>query len=304
VSEDLPKVSIVTPSYNYAQFLEETILSVLNQGYPKLEYIIIDGGSTDGSVDIIRKYQDKLTYWASEPDRGQSHALNKGFARATGALLGWLNSDDVYLPAALSVAGRAYSQHPGSCIAGPVVNVDLRSGEERFIPQRGITLENMVKFWEHLYSWHQPGLFFPRSVYELVGGVDGSLGYAMDHDLVCRLLQHCQVAYVDQPMAKFRLHTASKTCTAWDQYVLELSAVSQRYWPLVGHIDRGNHDRFLAEQLVSLAADSLRRRPRHAAKLFTDTVRVCPSGVPGAVLGVLERNARRRLSSLRRHNRP
>jgi glycosyltransferase involved in cell wall biosynthesis len=286
MTEDLPLISIVTPSYEQGAFLEETILSVLDQGYPKLEYIVIDGGSTDGSVDIIRKYQAHLAYWVSEPDQGQYHALQKGFARATGELLGWLNSDDTYLPQALMTAGKAYAQHPGKCIAGPVINVDLRSGRETLIPQYGITFDNMVKFWEQNYSWHQPGLFFPRFAYELAGGLDGSLDYAMDHDLVCRLLQHCQVVYVDKPIARFRLHGASKTCTAWHHYMLELSQVSQRYWPMVEVVDRTAHDRYLAERFVVLALRSLPRHPRQAARLFRRSFEVCPTAGPRVALRV------------------
>ena len=106
-----PRVSIVTPSYNQGQYLEETIRSVLLQGYPDLEYIIIDGGSTDESVTIIEKYAPWLAYWVSEPDRGQSHAINKGFARATGEIYAWLNSDDYYWPGAIVIAARAVLQH-------------------------------------------------------------------------------------------------------------------------------------------------------------------------------------------------
>jgi hypothetical protein len=289
MTEDLPSISIVTPSYNQASFLEETILSILNQGYGNLEYIIIDGGSTDGSVDIIRRYQDRLAHWVSEPDQGQYHALQKGFSRAKGDVLGWLNSDDAYLPGALSTVGKAYREHPGSCIAGPVMNVDMRSGTETLVPQFGITFENMVRFWELKHSWHQPGFFFPRATYELVGGVDGSLNYLMDHDLTCRLLRHCQVVYVSEPLARFRLHDASKTCTAARAMLLEVSAVSQRYWPLLKSVDSGRHNRFVAQRLAGLALRSLPRRPGEAAQLMLESIRRSPAAMPGGVLRVAKR---------------
>lgn len=123
----LPKISIVTPSYNQAQFLEETILSVLKQDYPNLEYIIMDGGSTDGSVDIIRKYEDKLAYWVSKPDKGQADAIYRGFEKSTGEILGWINSDDYYLPGAFNAVGRFFQLKPTTkFLVGNVLIVDSK----------------------------------------------------------------------------------------------------------------------------------------------------------------------------------
>jgi glycosyltransferase involved in cell wall biosynthesis len=125
-----PRITVVTPSFNQGAYIEETLRSVLLQGYPNLEYIVIDGGSTDGSVETIRRYARWLDYWVSEPDRGQAHALNKGFARASGDVLGWLNSDDVYLPGALKQVGATGVAFPGTILAGDVINFFEESGRE------------------------------------------------------------------------------------------------------------------------------------------------------------------------------
>lgn len=209
-----PRISVVTATYNRAEYLEETIVSVLEQNYPALEYIVIDGGSTDGSVEIIKKYEKHLTYWESEKDRGQGHALNKGFRKASGELLGWINSDDFYLPGALEEIGRVYRESEGSVIAGPVINFNELTGETRLIRPQNITYEKMFEFGllsRHNVVWHQPGIFLPRKSFEAAGGIDEQWYYLMDHDLYMRILKHTAVVYADKPLVKFRVHPDAKT---------------------------------------------------------------------------------------------
>ena len=255
-----PRISIVTPSFNQGKFIEETIRSVLLQGYPDLEYIIIDGGSSDSSSEIIVKYEKWLTYWISEPDRGQSHALKKGFSKSTGDILGWLNSDDIYRHNIFKQIGIAYRSNQGSIIAGKVLNFDNDNKQETIIEQHNITLENMVKFWEHEYSWHQPGIFFPRYAYEKAGGLDESLRFYMDHDLICRLLQYCRVTYIEDIVACFRLHETSKTCSIFDYMLEELSLVSKRYWQLIASIDTVLANKRIGGMYARSFLDRLHRR--------------------------------------------
>ncbi|MCB0194135.1 MAG: glycosyltransferase [Anaerolineae bacterium] len=226
-----PQISIVTPSYNQAQYLEETIRSVLLQGYPNLEYSIIDGGSSDGSVEIIRKYEPWLSYWVSERDRGQAHAINKGFARATGDLLGWINSDDMLLPGALRQFGRSFSKHPESILLGDIINYREYLGLQKLDRQKNVSFKTILEPWRYDMHWQQPGVYFPRKVFTQIGLFDENLHYVFDWDWMCRALQKFDVHYLHIPVAQFRLHYQSKTVADAAQWESEELEVLQRYWP-------------------------------------------------------------------------
>ncbi|MEQ1945799.1 MAG: glycosyltransferase family 2 protein [Bryobacteraceae bacterium] len=211
----LPRITVVTPSFEQARFLERTIVSVLEQGYPNLEYIIIDGASTDGSVAIIQKYAESLAHWVSEPDRGQAHAILKGFARATGEILCWLNSDDVFLPGALLEAGRYFAEHP---------QVEAVNGGAYVMDETG--RPKLDGFWTYSlgvaasysrFRWYgQDGVFqqstlWRRSAYEAVGGINESLFFIMDKELFTRLAQRRRFARIPRLLAAFRVHPECKT---------------------------------------------------------------------------------------------
>lgn len=227
-----PLISIVTPSFNQGRFIEETIRSVLSQGYSRLEYIVCDGGSTDDTASVLDRYIAELAYCVSEPDFGQAHAINKGFAHANGDVLGWINSDDLLLPGALLQIADAFVPECDVLYAGPVREFDDR-GMVRLVGQDALDFANLVRFWRRRGEWHQPGVFFSRSLWRACGPLDESLHYAMDYDFMCKALQRARVVPLASTVAAFRRHEASKTCSAAHGFYAEALAVSRRYWTAV-----------------------------------------------------------------------
>ena len=205
-----PRVSIVTPSYNQARFIEETLRSVLLQGYPNLEYIVIDGGSTDSSVEIIRKYAAWLAYWVSEPDRGQSHAVNKGWKRATGDILAYLNSDDFYLPGALNRAVMAFEEYSSAVVYCDGLWTDEFGRKVKIL--KGGQLDAKQLIMGSTVDIPQPTAFIRKEAIQSVGGLDESLHMAMDFDLWLRLALRYPLKYIEgEPWAAFRSHSTQKT---------------------------------------------------------------------------------------------
>lgn len=234
-----PRISIVTPSFNQSGFIEETIRSVLLQGYPNLEYMIFDGGSKDGSVEVIEKYSPWLAHWTSEPDRGQAHAINKGFSRSTGSLLAWINSDDYYLPDVLRLFAKSHLSRPIAILMGDVENFADGTDEFWLTEQFNVSFKNIVHPENEPWSWHQPGLFVPKILNVEVGPLDETLRYTFDLDWLLRLLKTAEVYYLHRTVARFRVHNAAKTTADYPAWVKEGHQLLQKkYWPMFPGINR------------------------------------------------------------------
>lgn len=222
----MPRITVVTPSYNQAEYLEETIRSVLLQGYPNLEYIIIDGGSTDGSVDIIRKYEPWLAYWVSEPDNGQSQAINKGWQRATGEICAYLNSDDLYLCHALNTVASYFKSQP---------ETDLMYGDALYVDEIGtITgrcntrpcdLETLLQ----INRIPQPSAFVKTTSLLAAGLLDENLHLCMDYDLWLRIAAKGQIGFIPALLAGFRIHSESKTTRQVTKMYVEHTSVASNF---------------------------------------------------------------------------
>lgn len=237
ISQDCPRVSIVMPSFQQSEYIERSILSVLNQGYANLEFIIIDGGSTDSSVDIIKKYEKFLAHWVSESDQGQSDALNKGFALATGEIYGWLNSDDIYLPGALKKAVSALDENPGKKIVfGDWLSID--SSDE--IVARNYAFDfNLNHFKYEGFHLNSQAMFWRRQAHENFGMFDLSLHRTMDYQMIMAFgVNEGERSFIrlQDPLACFRRHELQKTTGEANSGIVlaEHRRIAERY----GYMDK------------------------------------------------------------------
>lgn len=221
-----PRVSIVVPVYNQVLYLDETFRSIIDQGYPNLELIVMDGGSTDGSVEIIERYQSTIAYWESLPDQGQTHAISKGLARSTGDLFNWLNGDDMLVEGCLfSLASQWINAGKPAMIYGRADKVD---GDGRCI-KRGVFRPFDGGLLNDLYYITQPSCFYSRDVVVQAGGINIEYDYAMDWDLALRVSKKGEVHSVDALWSRLRIHAATKTSKGGICRAREIARIGFRY---------------------------------------------------------------------------
>ncbi|HRJ57534.1 MAG TPA: glycosyltransferase family 2 protein [Anaerolineales bacterium] len=234
-------VSIITPSFNQAKYLEQTIRSVLSQDHPHIEYIVMDGASTDGSVDTIEKYADELTYWESQKDNGQADAINKGFARASGDIIAWLNSDDFYLPGTVSAAVKIFDENPDVVLVyGNMLAVDENGATFNTLTYKQLTLEDLLCF----QIIGQPAVFMRRSALQKTSGLDLSFHFLLDHLLWIQIAKHGRILHVDQTWAAARYHAEAKNRAKAAEFgreafrILDVVEKDQSLSPILSSIHR------------------------------------------------------------------
>lgn len=273
VTGSYPRLSIVTPSYNQGRFIEETIRSVLAQGYPNLEYIVIDGGSQDETVSILEHYSPWLSYWVSEKDQGQTHAINKGFARSTGDIMGWLNSDDFLLPDALAQIHTAFKDPQTKVVQGFRRIYDAQS---RFLRNYFYWKPN-AEFVRYGCVVAQETVYWRRDVWDTLGALDESFRFAMDYEYWQRMIAAgYEMRLLPHYIGGFREHEAAKTSAQTDIRAQDLAVIYQRYGIAQ---DEAHTFRLLDERLGKawrtknrffrdVALKPISDNPRHLLRLF------------------------------------
>jgi glycosyltransferase involved in cell wall biosynthesis len=220
--KDLPKITIITPSYNQGQYIEDTILSILNQDYPNLEYIIIDGGSTDNTVATIKKYAERIHYWVSEKDSGQSNAINKGFKIASGDIINWINSDDQLMPGALAAVAKRFQENPHAMMIHGRIEY---FGETTPYYSRNLSVKDIETRYASHICMPQPATFYRKQLLDEQGLLDESLHFSMDTDLFIRAGLHYKIVQVEDVFSRFRLHATSKSVSVFNKKFLDDNAV-------------------------------------------------------------------------------
>lgn len=259
------KISVVTPSYNQAKFLEEALLSVKAQSYPAFEHIVMDGGSTDGSVEILRSYSSRSGWqhlrWKSEPDKGQSDALNKGFRVATGDVIGWLNSDDRYRPDCFRTVVNGFGAHPGTDIVyGDYTYIDENGRVWRI--RREIEFNRFILLYLHMLYVPTPSSFFRRRIFDGGNWIDTKFHYAMDYEFILRLARNGYAfRHIPALLGDFRLHPESKTGAHADKQRAEHDAIGLAYSDLLRGISQPLVRRMVRD-LLRLGARALRYKEK------------------------------------------
>jgi glycosyltransferase involved in cell wall biosynthesis len=231
----MPLITIVTPSLNQGNYIEETIRSVVLQDYPYVEYIVIDGGSKDNTIDVIKQYKDKITYWHSIPDHGQANAINQGFQAASGSIVAWLNSDDLYLPGTLYTVAKHFIAEPETDIVyGDCVYVDEKGSFVRYFTE--CEHYNRSRLLNYTDFISQPSAFFSKELLMKVGMLDENLRYTLDWDLWCRFAKEgARFKYIEEVLSANREHSATKTISGGIDRLKEIWKLQMKYkegkWP-------------------------------------------------------------------------